>query len=86
MNQSNPFALVAVVALALACFGIYTATMKKSCECPVPQLHDDRDQWPVRRPAGPVRPRRPDGSTGTEKTDNCPDGKCDESRIVKRDM
>jgi hypothetical protein len=76
-NQSNPFALVAVVALALACFGIYTATNKKSCECPVPQLHDDRD-WPVRRPSGPVRPRRPDGSTGTEK-----DAPTD---IVKRDM
>ena len=84
MQNQNGFALVAVVALFLACFGLYTATQKRSCECPAPRVHDGRD-WD-REPVNPNRrPRRPDGSTG-ETGEVCPGGKCDTSGIVKRDM
>lgn len=80
MQNQNGFALVAVVALALACFGLYTATNKRSCECPAPAIHDDQDPWRNREPMRPSRPRprRPDGDTGEVKDAS--------GEIVKRDM
>lgn len=81
MNNSNGATLlVAVVAMALALFGVYTANTKRACECPRPQIHDDQDRWEPRDPRRPSRPRRPDGSTGEAGEEK------KTAHIVNRDM
>lgn len=74
MDSRSPlFPMIAVAALAIGGSSLYTTLQRRSCECPRPAIHDDRDNEPRR----PLRPRRPDGSTGEVK---------DVSGVVNRDM
>lgn len=77
MQTTNPL-LVFLVGIALTVGGVslYIGVNKRSCECPAPRIHDDRDRDRWDRDNG--RPRkRPDGSTGDVGQD---------TPIVKRDM